>query len=260
MHKGEITPSNNNQAEIVAEQESSYANNINKIFPDDSRSTPYTILIEGAPGIGKTVLSKEIAFLWANKTLLTFKKILILIFLRDPSIQKLDSFAEFAQYITCACQESQTVKTFTKYLIDTSGKNLIFVFDGYDELPEILRQESFIADIINRKVLPCCDIVITSRPTASAHLHKIVDRRIEILGFTNKDRIKYIRQIFQKNPTKIEEILTYLQLNPFIDSLCYIPLNMTILMCLFTETPYSKLPKTQTEINNLFMHDHLKIF
>ena len=46
--------------------------------------TPCFILIEGAPGIGKTILSKEIAFQWANKNLLSKKLLLYLIFLRDP--------------------------------------------------------------------------------------------------------------------------------------------------------------------------------
>ena len=265
MHKGEIISPNNVlsvEEGIVAEQESSYlasckyTNNIYEIFPPssgDARSPPYTILIEGAPGIGKTVLSKEIAFLWASKTLLKHKKVLVLIYLRDPSVQKLTSFTELARYITCACQGSQMVKAFSDYLIDTSGRDLLFVFDGYDELPEILRQESFIADIVNRKSLPSCDIVITSRPAASAHLHKIADHKIEIFGFTDEDRKKYIYQAFQNNPTKIGEMLAYLQSNPFIDSLCYIPLNMTILMCLFAETTQSELPKTQTEINNQFI-------
>ena len=36
----------------------------------DLNKSPKRILIEGAPGIGKTVLAKEIAFRWAKKELL----------------------------------------------------------------------------------------------------------------------------------------------------------------------------------------------
>ena len=50
------------------------------------------ILIEGAPGIGKTVLAKEIAYQWAKNELLTSKKLLLLVFLRECSQTQLSSF------------------------------------------------------------------------------------------------------------------------------------------------------------------------
>jgi len=261
IHRGKVVSSTSSAERLAAaEQESSYFANckyttdiIFEIFPprSDSKSSLCTILIEGTPGIGKTVLSKEIAFLWANSTILKHIKLLVLILLRDPSVQKLTSFVELAQYI-CACQKNKTVEVFSDHLMNTSGENVLFIFDGYDELPETLRHKSFIADIINHKVLPCCDVVITSRPTVSAHLHTIAECRIEILGYTNEVRKKYICQALQNNSSKIDKIVEYLQTNPFIDSLCCIPLNMTILMCLCMES-MQPLPQTQTEISNQFI-------
>ena len=49
---------------------------------------PKLILIDGAPGMGKTALCKEIAYQWAKKKLLTDTKMLFLLFLCDPAIQK----------------------------------------------------------------------------------------------------------------------------------------------------------------------------
>ena len=75
VHKTEITSPNNFIEGVVAgKQEVSYfasckyTNNIVEIFPpysDKHKSTQYTILIEGAPGIGETVLSKEMGK-WNN--------------------------------------------------------------------------------------------------------------------------------------------------------------------------------------------------
>jgi len=53
--------------------------NISDVFApvratDGFYKDPNLILIEGAPGIGKTVLTKEIAFQWANNKLLSSKK------------------------------------------------------------------------------------------------------------------------------------------------------------------------------------------
>lgn len=223
------------------------------VHPEYNPTAVNNILIEGAPGIGKTILSKEIAFQWANKNLLSEKVLLFLIFLRDPSIQSIKCLKDFVSYAICSSQQSREVDLLTDYLENTSGRHIAIVFDGYDEISDEFRRNSFIGSIISRKRLKLCGLVITSRPTASAVLHSNCDCRVEILGFTKEDRIKYIHQSLENNPTEIKQLENYLEMNPFIDSLCYIPLNMTILICLFKETANSILPKNQTDMNDQFV-------
>ena len=230
-----------------------YIKNVSDIFPVDSASQSYTVLIEGAPGIGKTILTKEIAFLWANGTILEDTKLLVSIYLRDPSVHKISNCTDFAQYITSTSPQNMMIQGFTNYLFNTCGTGIMFVFDGYDELPESLRQESFIANIINRKMFPCSKIAITSRPSASARLHKKVECRIEILGFTDDDRRIYISRALNNDLEKVEKTFAYLEDNPVINSLCYIPLNMAIFICLLRSSAQNELPTTQTEINNRFI-------
>ena len=56
---------------------------------------PRSILIEGAPGIGKTVLLKEIAYCWANGTiLLKDAKIVFHLYLRDQKFQAITKIKE----------------------------------------------------------------------------------------------------------------------------------------------------------------------
>ena len=142
------------------------------------------MLIEGAPR--KTILSKEIANLWANGGL--FKDDLFFILcLRDSSIQKVTSFSDLAKYIIYShahSQASSKVDIFTKYFEQSQGKDITILLDGFDEFAKELRDESFIASIIYRNILPFCNLIITSRQTASASLHKRADRRVDILGFT----------------------------------------------------------------------------
>ncbi|XP_065885974.1 protein NLRC5-like [Dysidea avara] len=268
MYGGEIASQNTfsaKQPQVASKQGASDSNDyfkichttkdISEIFTPHSGEAPNMILIEGAPGIGKTILSKEIAFRWANGELLIHKKVLVLMLLRDPNIQKISSFSDLAKFIACSHAHNQMVDSLTNYFENSAGEDMTIIFDGYDELPKELRQHSFVADLINRKYLPLCGLVITSRPTASAHLHKIVERRIEILGFAEEDRKDYIYHSLQDNQADIEKVLKYLENNPFINSLCYIPLNMTILICLFKEfieVDGSGLPKNQTEMNNQF--------
>ena len=61
---------------------------------------PYFILIEGAPGIGKTILSKEIALQWANNAILQFKKLLFLLFMRDPQIKAITDIPSLVKYLS----------------------------------------------------------------------------------------------------------------------------------------------------------------
>ena len=68
------------------------------------------------------------------------------------------------------------------------------VMDGFDEYPIKLRKKSFIADLTKGKVFHSSIVVLTSRPTATISLHGKVDRRVEILGFAQEERDKYISE------------------------------------------------------------------
>ena len=166
-------------------------------------------------------------------------------------MQQICSLEQFVCYATNSSNKNAIVESVVQYLEYTSGECCTIIFDGYDELSEEARAESFVAKILSRKVLKLCGLVITSRPIASACLHDFADCRVEILGFTKEDRKEYIYRSLKNDDQNIKVIEKYLDANPFIDSLCYIPLNMTILICLLKESE-TNLPKTQTEINRQF--------
>ena len=220
---------------------------------DGSTFEPNTILIEGAPGIGKTVLSKEIAYQWGCNNLLNSKQLLLLIFLRSFKSDSVSSIDILLQHIF---KFNEIAINIAKYVFENKGEDLAIVLDGYDELSEEDRTNSFITDIIYRRILPKCLLVVTSRPTASLHLHNHTDCRIEVVGFTEEDRLDYIRTVC---PSSHENIVEYLQSNPTINALCYIPLNMTILLCL-AQNDISKLPISQTELYQKFIELTIKRF
>ena len=239
-------------------KQSKCSKNISDIFAkvkcaDGTTKCPGIILIEGVAGIGKTVLSKEIMFQWANGELLSDHTLVFLIPLRDTESQKIDSVKSFINYFGYP----QVTEYIVNYIIDSKGRNITIVFDGYDELSEKLRNDSFLYKMMTQNVIqmPFCNVVITSRPNASAHLHDKVDLRVEILGFTNEDREAYIVDALKHDDNKIEKVMTYLNNNPAINAYCYIPLNMTILLSFFesSDTDITELPNTQTGINEKFI-------
>ena len=83
--------------------------------------------------------------------------------------------------------------------------------------------------------LQLCNIIVTSRPNASACLHNNVDLRVEILGFTKKHRKSYITDALKGNDKAIKDLLEYLENTYSVDAYCHIPLSMAILVfCLRT--------------------------
>ena len=234
-----------------ATQHSNIMKNISELFASSATDehSANLFLIEGAPGIGKTILSKEIAYQWANNNLLQQKRLLFLVYLRNVNSSKVQSLEKFVQHVL---QSKEAAAGFGKYLTDNNGKNLVVVLDGYDELSETDRKNSFIAKLIKREVLSKCLLVITSRPSASLSLRDIADCRIEVVGFTEEDRLEYIYSALPDSPEKVTALQKYLQSNPTINALCYIPLNMTILLCL-SENGVNHLPKTQTEMYRKFI-------
>ena len=234
--------------------------NITDIFSPDptdltetdtsSTKAPRRILIEGAPGIGKTVLARETAYCWATNEILTEIKFVFLLYLRDPRLQSIETTKQLVEYMSMGCLDDEQITTVNKYLVNTKGRQLCVVMDGFDEYPASMQKYSFIVNIINGRVLPEAIVVITSRPTATVSLHDQVDRRIDILGLPKEERDKYILQVFNNSPEKKDKLERYLKQQPVINGLCFVPLHLAILLYLFQQ---GSLPETLTEMNESFI-------
>ena len=222
------------------------------LAPLETSDDPQFILIEGAPGIGKSLLLKHIAYRWSIQQILQKFKLVLLICLRDPAVQQMSFIDDLLQSFCKRDKDATEVSSVCrKYFVNNNGEDLALLFDGYDEYPERLRKDSLIADILKREVLPCCGLIVSSRPHASVSLRQKATVRVDILGFTEAEREHYIKESMKGQPQKIDKLTQYLQDHSTISSLCFVPFNLLVLAYLYKQG--FSLPKNSAELYNYFI-------
>ena len=222
------------------------------LAPLETSDDPQFILIEGAPGIGKSLLLKHIAYRWGIQEILQKFKLVLLVCLRDPAVQQMSFIDDLLQSFCKRDKDaSEVVSVCRKYFVNNNGEDLALLFDGYDEYPERLRNNSLVDDILKRKVLPCCGLIVSSRPHASVSLREQATVKVDILGFTEAERKHYIKESMKDQSQKIDELTQYLQGHSTISSLCFIPFNLVVLAYLHKRG--FTLPKNSAELYNYFI-------
>ena len=223
------------------------------LAPLETSNDPQFVLIEGAPGIGKSLLLKQIAYLWATKQILQKFKLVLLLCLRDPAVQQ--EMPLINDLIKLFCKRDQNaaeiVSACSEYFLNNDGEDLALMFDGYDEYPEKLRKDSLITEVLKRDVLPCCGLIVSSRPHASVNFREQATVRVDILGFTEAEREHYITESMKGQPQKVDELTRYLQVHSTISSLCFIPFNLVVLVYLYKQgIPF---PQNSAQLYNYFI-------
>ena len=187
------------------------------------------ILIEGAPGCGKSTLSLHICHEWVAGRLLKEYSQVILVKLREEVVQNAKSIADLLPKRDRIMGQN-VKKDITACDVE---EEVLFIFDGWDELPEKAPGHSIIRSILDCKQLHKSSVIITSRPISSMNLHQLVNTRIEILGFTKAELQKYFTGCLGNAHGKVKELQQRIKENPFVEGSCYLPLNASILVHLF---------------------------
>ena len=211
---------------------------------------PKCILIEGAPGVGKSTFAWKLCHKWGKGKLLQQYQLVVLLRLRDKSVRVAKTISDLFRY-----HDHQIQQAAVEEIQRTGGKEVLLLFEGYDELSEELRTESSVfLDIITGRELPEATVLITSRPWASEFLHmeckRHISQHIEILGFTKDNIQSYLESTIPDDPSLLADLKKYISCYPHINSMMYIPLNSAIVVEVYRNSRRDDtlVPKTMTEL------------
>ena len=215
---------------------------------------PKYILVEGAPGVGKTAFAWELSKRWGRGEILKDFDMVVLLRLREVRVQKIKSIFDLFFY-----SNREVQKAIAREVEQSQGERILFIFEGFDELPNSKRSEDYLlCQMLKGDVLPASSILVTTRHSASAFLSENFDepeQHIQILGFTRDNITSYYESVLKE-----ERVLTafkrYLNLHPHILSAMYVPLHCAIVVEVFinsfdTQTvgeTKATIPKTMTQL------------
>ena len=215
--------------------------------PHEGCKQPLIVLIEAEPGMGKTTYCRKLVYDWASKQCRewdkSFPRIRVLLFLRCREI-KSTIWDAIEEQILPEEIKSKEKKMFFQFLKKHPSKVLL-VLDGLDEAdPQKL--EMYLK-LIQRRQLPGCYIVLTSRHEAGSKVRPYTDTLLEIVGFTRTDAESYIRKYFQHGERLAEELISKVKFDKDLRELTQNPLN-TLLLCVIFEDFKGILPNNRTQL------------
>lgn len=207
------------------------------------------IFVEGAPGIGKSTLAWELCKRRNDIEAIKRYSLVILLRLRQEEVQEVNTIADL--FFHC---DSDLQSAVAKEVIECEGDKILFILDGFDELPINLRKNSFLVNLIKGVHLPKCTVLVTSRPSATADLLSVcrpqIHKHIEVIGFTQQHIEEYAKSMLSGESEICDDFLKYISTQPAIRGMMYIPLNSAIVLEVYKENIANcrPIPCTMTEL------------
>ena len=197
------------------------------------------ILIEGAPGSGKSTLSWDICQRWGAGKLFQEFEAVVLVQVRDPEAQKASEIVGLLPV-----EDRSMAASVAAEIVACRGRKVLFVIDGWDEGGSSLPETSAIRRLTQLGL--CCEssVIVTSRPIASGDLQPLASSRIEIVGFAPAELRQYFSECLEGDCRAVEKLMGRIQEHPGVEGSCYLPLNAAIIVHLFLSEGQT-IPSTQ---------------
>ena len=208
---------------------------------------PRLVLIEGAPGVGKTTFSEQFCFKWSQGQRLNNQNLLVLLPLRDNRVRSAKSISDLFHHPQLQGAIAQEVES-------SQGEGVVLWLEAWDELEQRMREESSIfLDLVHGRKLPKATIIITSRPWATKPIVKStsirVDQHIELVTTPTLELGRVLREE-RVHPNIRSKFLDYVNYYPAMKAVMHTPVTANIVTDVFkwSRDMESNPPTTVTQL------------
>ena len=228
---------------------------ITAIFRVGDHKRPQKVLIEGDPGMGKSMYCQKLAYDWATgqgKWHVSFPKIQVLLLLRCREM-KSNIWEAISDQILPAGMDERAKDCFFRFVLENQ-KEVLLVLDGLGEAnPNSLK---VISNLFESRDVLNCYIILLSHQEIGREFRSPCDSLWEIKGFKKEDATEFIRKYFNliNKEHLSKKLLEKIGLRSYQESgsadLCALtssPLNTTLL-CLLYDDYKGALPESRAEL------------
>ncbi|KAK1329764.1 hypothetical protein QTO34_009947 [Cnephaeus nilssonii] len=204
--------------------------------PDAERpEPPRTVVLQGAAGMGKSMLAHKAMLDWADGRL--FQGRFDYLFYVNCREMNRGAPERSARDLLSGCWPAPSAPLGE---LLRAPERLLFIIDGFDELQpsfhdprgpwclgweETRPPELLLSSLIHKKLLPEASLLITTRPSALERLQRLLEhpRHVEILGFSEAERKEYFYKYFG-DAGQARHVFGFVRDNEPLFALCFVPL------------------------------------
>ncbi|XP_071851673.1 uncharacterized protein [Apostichopus japonicus] len=209
------------------------------------KDTGTVVIIEGDVGYGKTMISLKLIQEWCeNDDISSLKGVEVVIFFRVYELTDFPSLYEAIQSKLLPNDSNISSTDIAKVL--KKCQSVVIILDDYEEIHQKL---VWLTDILRKKTLRHCKLVITTRSFEFVKSIVVSSKRFRMTAFSEETRKEYIYKHVGHHGRKfVEQVKTELLENVVLNELCKIPLLLVAYIHLICEQTDNSEPKSSISL------------
>ena len=241
---------------------------VNAMLNDDR-----SVIIDGIAGIGKTFLIENLVYKWTLGQIWNGKNGMPLIDYLFPFFYRDINALENVENLTYRQLLIKTFPWFFKIVpfdeIDRSGKTVLIIVDGFDELLALKDIRSYrpktklghaMRELLNLKIFPTRYFIVAGRPSSCKDAAKCLGSslNIEVMGFSPKSICNFITKYAEKEHAHCDYIYNKINETDSLKALASVPVFLWIMCCVLREDSCIEIPKMSTDLYTLLLAVYLR--